>query len=413
MTRLKSFVQALIGVGLLLGLTILLIGLFASANKPQPGSRVQQTGVPTAAATAIFTPEPPQVQPTLPPVATRALGPRPAGILYESAGELSGELYWQAVDEQGKAIASAARVPIDLTPGSKIGKLFPAPDGSQVVYEVESLPPEGCCELDVSLYIFSPPNGQPRQILSAEFYPGKIFGWHPNSRQLVYWTENGIGLFDVQSSEKTLVARPEEWANLPYDPQVDGVAFSPDGKQLIVSYTLTGQSWDIWILNADGSEPKLLFQADYPVFAFAWSPDGRYIAFVGQGLEVMTPDGQDRKILSRDFSVGWRFEPVWSPDSRLIAFTAAEIFPDDLFKGHKVRLADPLTGKEQNLLPDATGGEVEPGWSPDGKWIMFLSNRSGASEIWMVSSDGTQLEQLTSDAQPKRWAPVWLPASER
>jgi len=135
----------------------------------------------------------------------------------------------------------------------------------------------------------------------------------------------------------------------------------------------------------------------------------------------MSPDGQDRKTLGQSFSVGWDFELHWSPDSRFIAFTGREE-PEDksireteqaVFQGHKVYIVDTVTGEERRLVSDEKGGDVGPAWSPDGKRIAFLSIRSGTSEVWVTSLDGTELYQLTSDGQPKRWAPVWLTAPGR
>jgi len=389
MMRAKIFLQTLPGLLFLVVMIAALVGLFASASHPQTST----TDIsPTPALEATLTlPAEPTPQPTLiSPLPSPSIVPTPephtAGILYESAGEL----YWLPVDDAGNPFTSPMLVFTDASPETKVGQMFAAPDGSQIVYELYSLPPEGCCEGISKLYALSPPNGQPREI-HVPATIAKIFGWHPDSQHLIYG-ESDVGLFNVNSGESTVIANTQQWANLPYSPQIDGVAFSPDGEQVIVSFTLSGQNWEVWTLNADGSTPQMLFKTDYPIFAFAWSPDGSLIAFIGQGLEVMTPGGHDRRVLSKDFSVGWGFEPVWSPDSQLIAFIAAEAFPDDLFTGHKLRLADPVTGKEHNVISDSTSGEVEPVWSPDGKWVLFLSNRSGASEIWRAWPDGTQME---------------------
>jgi WD40 repeat protein len=401
MTRARNLFQALIWAGMLIGLTIVLIGLFGSANQPQTASRPQQTIIPTAEATVVSTPEPPEVLPTVvSPIATTVLEPRTAGILFESAGEM----YWQPVDEQGKALTPVARVPIDLAEGNKIGKLFPAPDGSLVVYELYSMPPAGCCELESTLYVFSPPDGQPRQI-DAPPSIAKLFGWHPNSQQLVYG-EGTIELFNVNSGERTtLIGQIEKWADLPYGPQIDGLAFSPDGKRLIVSYTLTGQTWEVWMVNADGSGPRMLFKEGHPIAGIAWSPDGKSIAFVGDGVEVMSSEGENRRAVGPGFT-GGAF-PAWSPDSRHIAYTAAESFSE-----YKIRIIDVTSDTYRNLLSGDDRSDVLPVWSPDGSWILFLGNWSderGASEVWIASLDGTVLQQLTSDEQPKRSAPIWLP----
>jgi len=56
---------------------------------------------------------------------------------------------------------------------------------------------------------------------------------------------------------------------------------------------------------------------------------------------------------------------------------------------------------ERRLLPDSKGLDYDPSFSPDGKWIVFTSERdaegSGQADIWRVHPDGTGLEQLTRD----------------
>jgi TolB protein len=44
---------------------------------------------------------------------------------------------------------------------------------------------------------------------------------------------------------------------------------------------------------------------------------------------------------------------------------------------------------------------ISPVWSPDGSMVAFLSNQSGAPELWIVRADGTGLQQLTQDGQFK------------
>lgn len=56
---------------------------------------------------------------------------------------------------------------------------------------------------------------------------------------------------------------------------------------------------------------------------------------------------------------------------------------------------------ERRLLPDSTGLDYDPSFSPDGKWIVFTSERdregTGQADIWRVHPDGSGLEQLTRD----------------
>jgi len=56
---------------------------------------------------------------------------------------------------------------------------------------------------------------------------------------------------------------------------------------------------------------------------------------------------------------------------------------------------------ERRVLPDSTGMDYDPSFSPDGKWIVFTSERdtegTGQADIWRVHPDGSGLERLTSD----------------
>src|SRR3982751_762287 len=56
---------------------------------------------------------------------------------------------------------------------------------------------------------------------------------------------------------------------------------------------------------------------------------------------------------------------------------------------------------ERRLLPDSTGFDYDASFSPDGKWIVFTSERdadgSGQADLWRVHPDGAGLEQLTKD----------------
>ena len=57
-------------------------------------------------------------------------------------------------------------------------------------------------------------------------------------------------------------------------------------------------------------------------------------------------------------------------------------------------------------MTDDRGEDARPSWSPDGRWLYFISNRSGRSEIWRVPRDGGEATQVTRDgaanAKPSR-----------
>lgn len=131
----------------------------------------------------------------------------------------------------------------------------------------------------------------------------------------------------------------------------DSPQFSPDGKRIAFSSSRTGEAYEIWVANADGSHPvQLSSQVGRGQGSPRWSPDGRWIAFDSQ-----RPDGM------------------------------LDVYIIDATGGRPRRLD---LGSHQNALPS---------WSRDGKWIYYLSDRTGRHELWRVPPSGGQPEQLTAN----------------
>jgi hypothetical protein len=123
-----------------------------------------------------------------------------------------------------------------------------------------------------------------------------------------------------------------------------------------------------------------------------WSPGGESIVYQDvHGLYVQSEDGQTRYQLtanSKDTS------PVWSPDGEEVAFVRRqhdhwEIYVVDVATGEETRLTDTSA-----LLDGTAANSVSPAWSPDGNHIAFLTDRSGAWEIWIMASDGGNQQPL-------------------
>lgn len=324
-------------------------------------------------------------------------------LLFESAGRLQS----LALAPDGLPISAPVDAGPSLAASERVAGLYPSPDRTRAVVVAN-----GDGETWTA-YLFTPPDGRLLPLASYTDYgmTFKLFGWRPRTDQIAFWEGTGIWLQDVNTGERTLLAQPETWAGLPYAPHVDSLTFAPDGERFIVSFTLDGSGWEVWNAKVDGTDQVLLFESAAAVVGLAWAPDGSQIAMVAEGLEVMAPDGTGRRTIGHDFIGGQ--PPAWSPDSLTIAFTAMEAGPegDDpaVYKGYyRVRVVDVQAGQERNVVADHEGGEILPSWSPDGRWLVFLSDRTGAPEVWMSAIDGTELRALTSDNQLKRAAPVWL-----
>ena len=80
----------------------------------------------------------------------------------------------------------------------------------------------------------------------------------------------------------------------------------------------------VYLMNTDGGGRRKLTSQFSAATSPAWSPDGRKIAFSGDGdIYVMNADGSSQRRLMR--TTGFDSSPAWSPDARKIAFRGAHL----------------------------------------------------------------------------------------
>ena len=69
----------------------------------------------------------------------------------------------------------------------------------------------------------------------------------------------------------------------------------------------------------------------------------------------------------------------------------------------------PIEGGEAQRITSGMAFDSQPRYSPDGKWLAFLSDRDGAENLWIAKADGTELKQLSRDKQAQFASPAWTP----
>jgi dipeptidyl aminopeptidase/acylaminoacyl peptidase len=129
--------------------------------------------------------------------------------------------------------------------------------------------------------------------------------------------------------------RPLELADMFRMYRVAEPALSPDGQWIICSVGLPDLTankvrYDLYLISTDGKETRQLTSDPANERSAAWSPDGKWIAFISTRsgepqIWVMTPDGKDMRQVTT-LSTG-ASAPVWSPDGKSIAFVS-EVFPE-------------------------------------------------------------------------------------
>lgn len=183
------------------------------------------------------------------------------------------------------------------------------------------------------------------------------------------------------------------------NPAIDSnPSLSPDGTRIAFSTFRDGPFSEIYSMNSDGTDKLNLTKTpnshDYDP---AWSPDGSKLVFKSErdrddgGFEiyVMDADGTDPQQITRDGGYAWA--PSWSPDGSQIAYSMfrvnipGEIYLIDVDNWDQTRLTD----------NDASDGVVS--WSPDGNSLLFESDISGDREIYLMQTDGRGWIELTNN----------------
>ena len=151
--------------------------------------------------------------------------------------------------------------------------------------------------------------------------------------------------------------------------------------------------WQAWVMDADGKQAKQVTRSPYDKSRVSWFPDGKHLLVNGnQGklVKVRVKNGKENII---KVSPAGMNDAVVSPDGKYIAFslsTAGSIDDNNIW----LVKAD---GSDAKRIADMQSLQHEPAWSPDGKWIYFLSGKGRQThDIWRVSIDNGKKEQLTA-----------------
>ena len=225
------------------------------------------------------------------------------------------------------------------------------------------------------------------------------------------------------------------------DKSVSNLAWSSDGK--IIAFTMAGedekQGPQVWFMYADGGEPWQVTKHKSGVRSFAFSPDGKTLLLVAtkppepdaeqrekekddavvveQDLKMAQlwtwniESGAEKQITSGDFTVS---DPHWSPDGAQILFTTNPTPLSDDFGLQTVHLLDVSSGHERKFL-DTADPTHSARWSPDGKWIAYLSSRGDSGlgvnqvNLFVVGASGAEPRKLTGSFDLNAGEPVWSP----
>ncbi len=210
--------------------------------------------------------------------------------------------------------------------------------------------------------------------------------WSPDGSKIAFYSARDgnaeIYVMDADGSNQTRLTDHLDDDGYP--------AFSPDGQRISFDSDRDDDGFEIYTMNADGSDVRRLTYNPARDVSASWSPDGLRLAWMSDRsgrfeVWVMNADGSNqRQFTGVDApSAGTHWFPQWSADGERLAFHVDR----DV---HTVR-AD---GSEYTRLTVDPDNGMVPSWTPDGR-IVFMSWRTGATEIHAMNADGTNVVRLT------------------
>lgn len=223
--------------------------------------------------------------------------------------------------------------------------------------------------------------------------------WAPNQEAILYtsYKRNNPDLYLYKlkdGSVRTISAR--QGMNT-------SACYSPDGKLIVLTLSVSGTP-HLFLLDAQGKMIKQLTHGYSANTSASFSPDGRKIVFVSDRpgwpqLYMMDVDGSNLKRLT---SSGYCDSPAWSPRGDKIAYERGNA------KGkYHIAIYDVASGKNTEIQTPGARNE-SPSFSPDGRFLVYASNRKGQYALYISSIDGSWTRKLT-DVAGDSTAPTWAP----
>ena len=189
------------------------------------------------------------------------------------------------------------------------------------------------------------------------------------------------------------------------------ITWSPDGRKIAIAVK-SGERDAIFIIDIkNGKKQKITFDLD-GIFSVDWSRDGTKLAFVGNKLsksDIYVYDLKNKTLINLTNDVFSDATPVWAPDGKTIYFssdrqdyTSKDKLPPNFKmynfdpKQYDIYAIDIETRKIRRITDTDNWDETSPVVSPDGKKLLFISNRNGINNIYVKDLETGEERPITN-----------------
>ncbi len=214
----------------------------------------------------------------------------------------------------------------------------------------------------------------------------------PDGRYLSFvdWEAGDLAVRDLTTGKNRRLTNKGPWK----DSQAFALysRWSPDGTKIAYDwYAGTDDRCnELRVVDIENAQSRLLHNPgeESCTVLVDWSPDGREILFVVssdskkslQLAAVSVAGGKVKLIKSLDSRYPWDACTGFSPDGRYILCSQ----PSSKGSASADVFAVSSDGQTETRLVDHPSNDVAAGWSPDGKWVLFVSDRTGTLDLWML-----------------------------
>ncbi|MCF7223236.1 winged helix-turn-helix domain-containing protein [Marilutibacter chinensis] len=280
-----------------------------------------------------------------------------------------------------------------------------SPDGREIAWIRYG--PGQACEV---LVMAASGSGGERSVASCNGDDLLSFGWAPDNRALVFGSMSsdqdatGLRVLDLQSGQWRDLDYPSRGTALDHAPR-----FSPDGKW--VGFVRNPQLGDLWRIPAAGGTPERLTSIGGEFRGWDWLPDGRGIVFarrIDSETRLYQLDLSTRRI--HDLGLDDAQAPAVAARAGVLAFVRRR--PQfGLFRVNRSEASGPV--RREHLFA-SSGRDTMPSLAPDGRQLVFSSDRSGHFHLWWTDLEDPQSLRQIEDVHPDTHSrPEWSPDSRR
>jgi Tol biopolymer transport system component len=183
------------------------------------------------------------------------------------------------------------------------------------------------------------------------------------------------------------------------------IGWRPDGDHISFdAYRPDTGRLAIWTVSLTTGEVTRESMGTAPAAQPCWRSDGARLAFLygldGGNIWSQAPGGADLQRHTSDPAID--YEPQWSPDGTRLLFTSERTGSSDVW------MID-LASNQLTRVTDHPAYDGRAVWSPDGRWIAFTSDRTGRDHVWVVPAQGGTPTSLTTSSEAGGTMADWSP----